>query len=412
MKEVVDSETVSTCPNCQGSIDVTGIQVGAEIACPICNHEFTLTRMFGNFLLERQIGQGGMGAVYLGKDTILKRKVAIKLLKTELVEDEKFISTFLFEAQITASLNHPNIVQVYAFGEQRGTYYLVMEHIPGGSLDDKILNNGSVSEQEGLEIGIAIAAGLNFAHQRGLIHRDIKPGNILFGEDGTPKVVDFGLSLAYDSEDHFAGEIWGTPYYVAPEKLEHKPEDWRSDLYSLGTTLFHAMTGRPPYEAEDPTEVAMKHLSGNIVSIRAFVPTISSQTAHAISKSIARYPEDRSASYEEFIEQLEDAKRRLHGDEKEEVKVSILMSQEEETRRSAWLVMVFVGVCVLVAGVFYFFSDAIFKEKEPDLDIMSVKEAKDSKAAKAKPTNAPPKPGSNQSSSAPKASPTNAPPQK
>ncbi|MEZ0296212.1 MAG: serine/threonine protein kinase [Candidatus Methylacidiphilales bacterium] len=344
---------------------MTGIQVGAEIACPICNHEFTLTRMFGNFLLERQIGQGGMGAVYLGKDTILHRKVAIKLLKTELVEDEKFISTFLFEAQITASLNHPNIVQVYAFGEQRGTYYLVMEHIPGGSLDDKILNNGCVTEQEGLEIGIAIASGLNFAHDRGLIHRDIKPGNILFGEDGTPKVVDFGLSLAYDSHDHFAGEIWGTPYYVAPEKLEHKPEDWRSDLYSLGTTLFHAMTGRPPYEAEDPTEVAMKHLSGNIVSIRAFVPTISNQTAHAIGKSIARHPEDRSGSYEEFITQLEDAKRRLNSvDEKEKVSVKILATKEEESQRSGWLVLVMVGVSLLVAVILFFFRDALFAERK------------------------------------------------
>jgi eukaryotic-like serine/threonine-protein kinase len=353
---------ILACPSCQKDINVTGFEPGDGINCPHCGHEFAVTRQFGNYRLEKQIGSGGMGAVYLGTDLKLNRVVAIKLLKTELCTDEKFISTFLREAEITASLNHPNIVQVYAFGQEMGTYYLVMEHISGGTLDDKIVKNGHITELEGLEIGIGVSSGLAFAQERGLIHRDIKPGNILFGANSTPKVVDFGLSLSHDTTDHFAGEIWGTPYYVAPEKLENQPEDFRSDMYSLGTTLFHAIAGRPPYDAEDPTEVAMKHLSGNIVSLKAFVPTVSNQTAFAISKSIARYPQDRYASYDEFIGQLEDAKRRLQekGGKPEENGPVEIVETAEENKSNLYIILAAVVLIIVLIGSAYFFRDALF----------------------------------------------------
>jgi len=365
--DVSEVEHVIGCPECKKEINVTGFEPGDLINCPHCGHEFSVTRQFGHYLLQKQIGAGGMGAVYLGTDLKLNRVVAIKLLKPELCEDQKFLSTFLREAEITASLNHPNIVQVYAFGQENGNYYLVMEHISGGTLDDKIVKNGRITELEGLEIGIAVSAGLDFAHQRGLIHRDIKPGNILFGANNTPKVVDFGLSLSHDTTDQFAGEIWGTPYYVAPEKLENQPEDFRSDMYSLGTTLFHAMAGRPPYEAEDPTEVAMKHLSGKIVSLKAFVPTISSQTAFAISKSIARYPKDRYESYEEFISQLEDAKRRLQesGGKAEVSEPVAIVETAEESKSSLYIIIAVVVLIIGLTGALYFFRDSLFKEKNP-----------------------------------------------
>ncbi len=299
------------CPRCNHEMEALEAEAGDGVTCLRCGHVFKLTMQFGNFLLERQLGAGGMGAVYLGKDVILKRSVAVKLLSPETAQDEKFVKTFLQEAEITASLNHPNIVHVYAFGEEHGYYYLVMEFIEGGTLDDKIVKVGRVTELEGIEIGLGVARGLECANQRGLIHRDIKPGNIVFGPNNTPKVVDFGLARPMSSMENLTGEIWGTPYYVTPEKLERKPEDFRSDLYSLGATLFHAMAGRPPYEAKDANEVAMKHLSGNVVSLRAFIPTITDSTANAIKKSMARYPEDRHSSYEEFIKELEDAKRRV-----------------------------------------------------------------------------------------------------
>src|SRR3984885_4374649 len=306
-----DKMVTATCEKCGNLIDVTGLEPGDGITCPYCSHQFAITRQFGNFMLERQLGAGGMGAVYLGRDLTLNRVVAVKVLKPELVSDHKFLATFLREAEITASLNHPNIVQVYAFGEHDQIYYMVVEYISGGSLDDRIMTLGNITELEGIEIGIAVARGLECALQRGLIHRDIKPGNILFNANNTPKVVDFGLSLSFETTDHFDGEIWGTPHYVAPEKLERLPEDFRSDLYSLGATLFHAISGRPPYEGDDPNVVAMKHLSGTVVSLKSFVPDVSDQTAFAVSKAMARYPDDRYASYAEFIAQLEDAKRRV-----------------------------------------------------------------------------------------------------
>jgi eukaryotic-like serine/threonine-protein kinase len=341
----------TTCAKCGNLIDVTGLEPGDSITCPYCTNEFAITRQFGNFVLIRQLGTGGMGAVYLGRDTTLNRVVAVKVLKPELVTDQKFMATFLREAEITASLNHPNIVQVYAFGQHEGVYYMVVEYISGGSLDDKIAERGQITELEGIEIGIAVARGLECAWQRGgLIHRDIKPGNILFNANNTPKVVDFGLSLSFDTTDHFDGEIWGTPYYVAPEKLEREAETFQSDLYSLGATLFHAMSGRPPYEGEDPNAVAMMHLSGSVISLKAFAPDVSDHTAYAVSKAMARYPEDRYESYAAFIEQLEDAKRRItdpHFREKRKEAVEIL----ETTGGANYNLGLIIGMVVILVVV-------------------------------------------------------------
>jgi serine/threonine protein kinase len=351
---VAEKMVTTTCAQCGNLIDVTGLEAGDGITCPYCANEFAITRQFGNFVLERQVGSGGMGAVYLGRDLTLNRVVAVKVLKPELVSDQKFLATFLREAEITASLNHPNIVQVYAFGQHEGVYYMVVEYISGGSLDDKIADRGQITELEGIEIGIAVARGLECALQRGgLIHRDIKPGNILFNANNTPKVVDFGLSLSFDTTDHFDGEIWGTPYYVAPEKLEREAETFQSDLYSLGATLFHAMSGRPPYEGDDPNSVAMMHLSGSVISVKAFAPDISDQTAYAVSKAMARYPEDRYESYADFIEQLEDAKRRITDPgfrEKKQEEVEIIATASG-AKYKVWLIIGMVAIVVIMAGL-------------------------------------------------------------
>jgi serine/threonine protein kinase len=351
---VADKMVTTTCAKCGNLIDVTGLEAGDGITCPYCANEFAITRQFGNFLLERQVGSGGMGAVYLGRDMTLNRVVAVKVLKPALVSDKKFLDTFLREAEITASLNHPNIVQVYAFGQHEGIYYMVVEYISGGSLDDKIADRGRITELEGIEIGIAVARGLECALQRGgLIHRDIKPGNILFNANNTPKVVDFGLSLSFDTTDHFDGEIWGTPYYVAPEKLEREAETFQSDLYSLGATMFHAMSGRPPYEGDDPNAVAMMHLSGSVISLKAFAPDISDQTAYAVSKAMARYPEDRYESYAAFIGQLEDAKRRItdpgfREKQKEEV---VIIGTPSGTNYGFWMIIAMAAIVVAIIGL-------------------------------------------------------------
>jgi serine/threonine protein kinase len=351
---VAEKMVTATCAKCANLIDITGLEPGDSIACPYCTHQFAITRQFGNFILERQLGAGGMGAVYLGRDLTLNRVVAVKVLKPDLVTDQKFMATFLREAEITASLNHPNIVQVYAFGQHEGVYYMVVEYISGGSLDDKIAERAQITELEGIEIGIAVARGLECALERGgLIHRDIKPGNILFNAHNIPKVVDFGLSLSFDTTDHFDGEIWGTPYYVAPEKLEREKETFHSDLYSLGATLFHAMSGRPPYEGEDPNSVAMMHLSGSVISLKAFAPDISDQTAYAVGKAMSRYPEDRYDSYAAFIEQLEDAKRRITDPafrEKQKEGVEII-GTAKSAKYKMWLILGMVAIVIIMVAL-------------------------------------------------------------
>ncbi len=361
---VAEKMVTTTCARCGNLIDVTGLEAGDGITCPYCGNDFAITRQFGNFLLERQIGSGGMGAVYLGRDMTLNRVVAVKVLKPELVSDKKFLDTFLREAEITASLNHPNVVQVYAFGQHEGVYYMVVEYIPGGSLDDRIADRGQITEMEGIEIGIAVARGLACALQRGgLIHRDIKPGNILFNANNVPKVVDFGLSLSYDTTDHFDGEIWGTPYYVAPEKLERETETFKSDLYSLGATIFHAMSGRPPYEGEDPNAVAMMHLNGNVVSLKAFVPDISDQTAYAVAKAMARYPEDRYESYAAFIEQLEDAKRRITDPNyRDKQKTDVVIVQTAESSKvGLFIIIAMVAIVILLVGLLVWKGPSLLK---------------------------------------------------
>ena len=362
---VTEKIVTFACPSCHNAIDITGLEPGDRITCPYCANQFPITLQFGNYLLERQIGSGGMGTVYLGQDVTLNRVVAVKVLKPELMEDQKFLATFLREAEITASLNDPNIVQVYAFGEHEGVYYMVVEYISGGSLDDKMTKLGRITELEGIEIGLAVARGLDCALQHGLIHRDIKPGNILFNTNNAAKVVDFGLSLSFDTMDHFDGEIWGTPYYVAPEKLERHPEDFRSDLYSLGATLFHAISGRPPYEGEDPNEVAMKHLSGNVVSLKTFVPDISDQTTYAVSKAMARYPEDRYQSYGAFIEQLEDAKRRITDPQFRERKQQAeeIIETASESKHNLWLIIGVFVVSVILLGILIWKVPAMLQQQ-------------------------------------------------
>jgi serine/threonine protein kinase len=272
----------------------------------------TAGRSFGNYQLERELGQGGMGTVYLAKDNGLNRYVALKILRSDLGEDPSFSIKFLEEVEVTASLAHPNIIRVFTLGEQEGRLYLVMEHLDQPSLEDSMQTRGKISEKEVLEIGIGIASALQFAHQEtGLIHRDIKPGNILFGRGNIPKLADFGLAAGARTALGQQDEIWGTPYYVSPERLLREPEDIRSDIYSLGATLYHAMAGRPPFEAETAEEVARRHISDRPPPLRSFCPEAQEQTVFTLDKCLAKKTDARWGSYAELISQLADSLRRL-----------------------------------------------------------------------------------------------------
>ena len=267
---------------------------------------------FGNYQLERELGQGGMGTVYLAKDSGLNRYVALKILRSDLGDDPSFSRKFLEEVEVTASLAHPNIIRVFTLGEQEGRLYLVMEHLDEPSLENRMDKQTKVSEREVLEIGIGIASALQFAHEEtGLIHRDIKPGNILFGRGNIPKLADFGLAAGARSALGQQDEIWGTPYYVSPERLLREPEDIRSDIYSLGATLYHAMAARPPFEAETAEEVAKRHISDRPPPLRSLCPDAQEQTVLTLDKCLAKKSSARWGGYTELLNQLADALRRL-----------------------------------------------------------------------------------------------------
>ncbi len=214
---------------------------------------------FGHFVLEKELGHGGMGGVYLARDKMLDRKVAIKVMLKSLGEDPAFVERFQREAQAAARLNHPNIAQIYSFGQENGMPYIAMELVGGGSLDKEMeANPGTMDPVRVMKVGQQVADALALAAEQGLVHGDVKPENVLFDADGNAKLVDFGLAAMQGD----SSEIWGTPYYISPEKVRRQKIDYRADIYSLGGTLYHALTGVAPFEGENATEVVKARFNG------------------------------------------------------------------------------------------------------------------------------------------------------
>jgi serine/threonine protein kinase len=252
-----------------------------------------------------------MGTVYRAWDTTLERMVAVKLMKKELLQDTKALEGFYREARACARLNHTNIVHLYTFDEWEGQQYLVMELADRGSLDARIEKLRLLAELDVLDIGIKIASALDMALKYDLLHRDIKPGNILFNADHEPKLIDFGLARKADVEHEVEDVTWGTPYYVAPEKIKREPETFLSDMYSLGATLYHAMTGHVPFDAPTIEEVIVAQVNTPLTPPNLVVPEISQPTSDALVKVLAKNPRDRFLSYDEFIMTLEAARSLL-----------------------------------------------------------------------------------------------------
>jgi len=352
---------VQTCTTCGALLDVGDEEPFALMHCPNCGSGMRVRRTFDHFELQEPLGAGGMGTVYRALDTNLNRMVALKLLRREYSAEPEFVQQFQAEAAITASINHPYVVKVYSTGEDHGLLYLAMELVDKGSLDDLMGLQGRVPEAQVLEVGIQIAKGLDAALQRGLIHRDIKPGNILFADAHTAKIVDFGLAVLMEHAGEAGAEVWGTPYYVAPEKLDNKAEDHRSDIYSLGASLFHALAGRPPFEAETASMVALKHVKSQAVSLQAFAPDVSSATAFVINKTLQKSPPDRYQNYGELIEHLEYARNQLlENAGAASKKARVVLENEEQQRAMTWITFAIIALIVGGGVVTFIYRDRIF----------------------------------------------------
>src|SRR5688572_21782533 len=251
-----------------------------------------------------------MANVYLAEDQELGRRVAIKILNDRHASDDSFVERFRREAKNAAGLSHPNIVSVYDRGEAEGTYYIAMEYLEGRSLKERIVSGGPLPISAAIEVVRQVLRAVGFAHRRGIVHRDIKPHNVLLAQDGPGdgdprfKVTDFGISRTTASQMTEAGSIVGTAQYLSPEQARGAPVDQRSDIYSVGVVLFELLTGKLPFSGETPLEIAMKHLSEIPKAPSALRPEVPSDLDMVVLRALAKDPEDRFQTAEEMEREL------------------------------------------------------------------------------------------------------------
>ncbi|NWK57427.1 serine/threonine protein kinase [Verrucomicrobiaceae bacterium N1E253] len=289
-----------------------------NVVCPDCGHHTRVKCEMGHYLLTNRHAAGGMSMVFLARDTTLERDVAIKILNEDYSRDAKRMEEFEREAKITAALSHPHIVRVFTVGQSFGHYYIAMEMVAGENLEQKISKGGAISEDELLPIALEIISGLRAAKSAGLIHRDVKPGNILFDEGGHVKIVDFGLALVTMGGAVKADEVWATPYYVPPEALDGEEEDFRSDIYALGATLYHALSGKAPLPHDVKSTRAVRKAKEHISPLAEVAPWLNPATCYLVDKAMQLRPEDRFASYAEMEDAWNAASQALRGGGAEE----------------------------------------------------------------------------------------------
>ncbi|MEM7230664.1 MAG: serine/threonine-protein kinase [Planctomycetota bacterium] len=265
----------------------------------------------GAYPIEAKIGEGGMGKVYRCLDPTLMRHVAVKVLHEKYGEDPRYRARFLREARTVASLSHPNVAQVFSVETNDGDLSLVMEYVSGRSLDDRLEDDGAFSGAEALKLILQSAHGLDAALQRGVIHRDVKPSNILVDEHGNAKIVDFGLAKELGSNNSITDEgiVLGTPQYISPEQGRGQAVDQRSDIYSLGATFYHLLTGRPPFDQKSQIAVIVAHVQETPQAPHILRPDLSPSLSAIVGKMMATDLETRYANYQDLIEDLEAAEK-------------------------------------------------------------------------------------------------------
>ncbi|MDZ7620619.1 MAG: serine/threonine-protein kinase, partial [Patescibacteria group bacterium] len=271
-------------------------------------------RLLGDYRLLRLLGQGAMAEVYLAEQLSLRRRVAVKILKPELAHDPKYLERFRREAQSAAALVHGSIVQVYEVGEQAGLHFIAQEYVQGQNLREWLRRHGPLDLPQAISVMRQVTAALAKAAEAGIVHRDIKPENIMLTAEGEVKVADFGLARLTHQDESLdltqVGMTMGTPLYMSPEQVEGKPLDPRSDLYSLGVTCYHLLSGQPPFQSETALGVAVQHIKNQpapLESKRADLPIALCRIVH---RMLAKSPADRFGSAHELLHEI----RKLHAE--------------------------------------------------------------------------------------------------
>ncbi len=310
-------------------------------------------KLAGRYEVEELVGHGGMSSVYKARDSLLERHVALKILHEQYNADEDFVERFKREARSVAQLQHPNIVTVIDRGEADGRQFIVFEYIEGENLKELVVRKGRLAIREALEIALEVARGLSFAHQNGIIHRDVKPQNVLLNGDGQAKVTDFGIARSLDTDGMTqTGAVLGTSNYIAPEQASGQRVGAHSDVYALGTVVYESLAGEVPFLGESFVAVAMKHVHEpppNLLDVRNDVPP---RVAAAVDRALEKDPEQRFASMADFAAELEACLAELdHGPDGDATMVIPARRRRAHKQVSRWPVGVAVLALLAIAAI-------------------------------------------------------------
>ena len=357
--------------------------------------------LLGRYEIIEKIGEGGMAVVYKAKDRLLNRYVAIKILRPEFVKDEQFVENFRKESQAAAGLSHPNIVNVYDVGKEGNIHFIVMELIDGKPLSQVIDEKGRLDYKEAISIARQVASALSLAHKNQIIHRDVKPHNILITSTGTAKLADFGIARAVSKASIAEGseKIMGSVHYFSPEQARGAYVDERSDIYSLGIVLYEMLTGKVPFDGDNPISIALMHINDPMPSVSSQVPGIPPQLEKVIEKATDKYQSNRYKTADEMIEDLDniDFITKVMGSsifesqlEKKDEEISDAIKEAEDVKKredekkpvnKTKLFIIIASVIIVIAGIIGagamlgWFSGDNDEVEVPDFKGMTLEEA-------------------------------------
>ena len=362
-------------------------------------------RINDRYEIVKSIGEGGMANVYLARDLILNRDVAIKVLRGDLANDEKFVRRFQREALASSSLSHPNIVEMYDVGEDKGTYYIVMEYVDGKTLNQLIKKRGGLTLSECIDIMLQLTDGVEHAHESYIIHRDLKPQNIMIQDSGEIKITDFGIAMALNNTQLTqTNSVMGSVHYLPPEQASGKGSTVKSDVYSMGILFYELLTGSLPFKGDNAVEIALKQIKDDIPSVREINPAIPQSIENIVLKSTAKNPKNRYSSSKEMHDDLLTAlneerkneprvefkysEHEINNDKKPVIgegdldKKELIIDEDDDSKTNVWLwilsgIFLLIVIALVVAFVIYPKLTEVPDIKIPDVAGLTIAEAEE-----------------------------------